>query len=95
MKTARLAGYDRCSLTVSDLKIVNGQRVKKALFRGESYWNQQAEDALVVLLSGDLTVHYVDQQYPLAPGELFHLHRLSYYRISSKAGAEIIALESP
>lgn len=93
--TAQLAGYDNCSMTLADLKIVNGQRVKKGVFRGQSYWTQQPEDGLLVLLSGDLTVHYVDRQHQLAPGELFHLHRLSYYRLSSSAGAEIIALEKP
>jgi len=93
MKTAQLAGYDRCSLSVSDLKIVNRQRVKKARFQGESYWNQQAEDGLLILLSGDLTVHYVDRRHELSAGALFQLHRLSYYRLSSCAGAEIVVLE--
>jgi hypothetical protein len=95
MNTAQLAGYDHCSMTVSDVKIINSQRVKKAQFQGESYWNQQPQDGLIVLLAGDLTVHYVDRQHQLAPGELFQLHRLSYYRLTSAAGAEIIALEGP
>ncbi len=95
MHATQLAGYDHCAMTVSDLKIVNRQRVEKARFRGESYWNQQPADGLIVLLSGDLTVHYVDRRHELVPGELFQLHRLSYYRLTSAAGAEIIALERP
>lgn len=95
MKAAQLAGYDRCSLAVSDVKIVNHQRVKKAQFCGESYWNQQAEDGLIILLAGDLTVHYVDRLHRLSPGELFQLHRLSYYRLASDGGAEVIIMERP
>ena len=93
MEAAQVTGYDRYQLSVTDLKIVNRQRVKKARFEGESYWSQQVADGLLILLSGDLTVHYTDRQHPLAPGELFPLHRLNYYRLSSRGGAEIVSVE--
>ena len=93
MTTAQFADYGRCSLNVSDLKIVNNQRVKKFRFQGESYWGQQPEDCLLILLSGELTVHYVDRQHRLTPGELFPLHRLHYYRLISGSGAELVSLE--
>lgn len=92
MNTVQVAGYDHCSVTISYLKIINSQQVKKALFRGESFWKQQEEDALIILLSGDLAVQYVDCRHELTPGEMFHLHRLSYYRISSSNGADVISL---